>query len=211
MRADTEEGRLGGFARIDSLRSPKSALWLQTLPTEPGLTLTDCKWQWSAWLRLGMVLHPIGTGCGACKQPDAYIDSSWHPLHCVPLSGPAITDGHNDVLHALGHFCRLSHLNVRLEPASLDHDTHKRPDIQVSLPDKILLGDVTITHPATKSWRKKVARHGAAAVGDLRERQKNRLYSAIAADQDMDFLPLVFYTYGDFHSSAIKFIKRSTH
>jgi hypothetical protein len=197
-------------ARLQALVQPDASLWLRTLPTDPKLTLTDKKWQWAAWLRLGIPVQADIQCCPGCGNTHAYIQSTWHSLTCIQLSGRAITDRHNEVLSRLGEFSKLIFLNPHLEPAGLDKDTKQRPDLQLALPDKTVLSDVTISHPATKTWRKVVSKKGIAAVGDQREASKVKTYQPIAQAQDMCFIAFVLYTYGGFHTSALKFIKELT-
>jgi hypothetical protein len=99
-------------------------------------------------------------------------------------------------------------VSARTEPAALCHDSNKRPDIQIDLPARTLLSDVTISHPSTKSWRDVAAKRGVEAVGDEREIEKNSNYSVMAQAIDMEFIPFVLYTYGGFHSSALKVLRK---
>jgi len=198
------------IARLQSLREAGAALWLQTMPTEAGLTLSDSKWRWAARLRLGIPVVATRSACDRCKRMDAYTADSWHALSCTALSGRAMTDRHNNILVKLAQFATLAQLNTRTEPATLDRDTKKRPDIQVSLPDKTLLGDVTIAHPAARSWKQRACKHGTQIVGDVREAVKNDLYTEMATANDMEFTAVVLYTHGGFHQSALRFIQRIT-
>ena len=198
----------GTIARLNSLRATCSSLWLRTLPSDPSLTLTDKKWQWAARLRLGMPVPSIDPACPGCKQTDAYTKNQWHSLTCTQRSNRAITDRHNVIVNILARFCSMMHMAARTEPSSLDHDSNKRPDIQVSLPDITLLGDVTIMHPAAKTYAKIAATVGPEAVGDRRESEKKKKYDAMAEAVDMEFLPIVLYTYGGFHRSALRFITK---
>ena len=196
-------------ARMRALRERESSLWLRTVPTEPGLTLSDTKWAWAAWLRLGMPVPVNAADCAGCKTGDAHTTDSWHALSCVPLSGRTMTDRHNQVLAVIARYCRMMIVNVRQEPAGLSQDSKnkkKRPDIQVDLPDRSVLGDVTIIHPVVKSWKRKVARRGVEAVGDKAAARKDNGYAEMARAVDMEFHPIVFYTYGGFHRSALKFV-----
>jgi hypothetical protein len=209
----TEAGRAGAggveeVARLYALTAAESSLWLRTLPTEDGLRLTDTKWQWAARLRLGMCVPTVDTECRGCDKNDAHTGDSWHSLTCLQLSGRPITDRHNKVLNVLARFCSLMQVLARTEPAALCHDSNKRPDIQIDLPARTLLSDVTISHPSTKSWRTVAAKRGVEAVGDEREVEKNTNYSVMAQAIDMEFIPFVLYTYGGFHSSALKVIQR---
>ena len=203
-------GKYATASRLLSLRAAESALWLQTLPTESALTFTDAKWQWAAWLRLGIPVPTIDTDCPGCKTEDAYSDNSWHSVACVPLSGRAMTDRHNLILDTFCRFCRLMQVNVRSEPARLCHDDNRRPDLQVSLPDCTLLGDVTIIHPSSKTSRKVVVNSDVETVGDRSGARKNTKYAGMAAEIDMKFQPIVLYTYGGFHHSAVSFVNKLT-
>ena len=211
----TEAAREGAtgvevVARMYALRAAESWLWLQTLPVERSLALSDIKWQWAARLRLGMPNATVDADCLGCKKADAYLGNSWHSLTCVPLSGTTMTERHNKVVYLLAQFCRLMLVSARTEPAELCHDSNKRPDIQVDLPDQTLLSDVTITHPSTKAWRKTTAHHKRTVdpVGDRREADKNESYVDMARNNDMEFIPFVLYTYGGFHSSALAVVSK---
>jgi hypothetical protein len=125
----------------------------------------------------------------------------------MQLSGVRITDRHNRILAIIARFCQLILLPVRTEPGGIDHTSNKRPDLQISLPDRTLLGDVTITHPSSKSNRGVASAKGVAAVGDLSATSKNGKYGELAASAEMEFLPIVLYTYGGLHRSTNKFIK----
>jgi hypothetical protein len=74
------------------------------------------------------------------------------------------------------------------------------------LPDKSILGDVTVIHPTSKSYRKLVLKRGAEAVGDRSAAGKEQKYDEMAAAIDMVSYPIVLYTYGGFHKSALSFI-----
>jgi len=120
-----------------------------------------------------------------------------------------ITQRHNLVLGRIAHFARTLCIAPRVEPAGLHSDDRRRPDIQIDLPDVTLLGDVTISHPLAKSWQRVAASaRGVEAVGDAREAEKNDLYADMAQQCEMEFGALVLYTYGGFHSSALKFISQ---
>ena len=199
-------GSVEAVARLSALRQPGSSLWLQTIPTEAALTLSDERWVWAARLRLGMPVPSVDDRCTGCDQHDAYVNNTWHSIACVPRSGRTITDRHNQVLSVIARFCRLMLHHVRTEPAELCPDSDKRPDIQIDLPDKTILADVTITHPTAKTWRKVVAARGVESVGDARERDKDDRYSEMAAALDMEFCSIVLYTYGGFHKSAMRLV-----
>ena len=134
-----------------------------------------------------MPVPSVDAKCGGCNRTDAYTENSWHAVSCLPLSGRQITDRHNQVLAVITRFCRLMLYNVRTEPTDLCNDSERRPDIQIDLPNKTILGDVTITHSAARTWRKVVVTPSIQAVGDARQKEKDDQYGAMAAALDMQF------------------------
>ena len=147
-------------------------------------------------LRLGMYVRPVSDRCDACKRQLPSKDYSYHAMHCIPLSGASITDRHNAVLHTIAHFARLMLLSPRVEPAQLCHDSAKRPDIQLDLPVRTLLGDITIIHPLAPSNYRKPNSRVVERIGDEAEALKNGKYKALVESQDIRFSPLVFYSLG---------------
>jgi hypothetical protein len=204
--AGKSPGGVQEVARMKALKERDSALWLTLLPTEPSLVLSDSQWSWSARLRLGMPAPVASAECHGCHQADAFTNNSWHPLSCVALSATAWTRRHNQVLAVIDRFCRTMLVHTEMEPAGLDADSENRPDIQIDLPEKTVLGDVTVLHPTASSWRKLVAKRDVAAAGDKKAAAKNKKYAEMAKRKDMEFYPIVFYTYGGFHSSTLRFI-----
>ena len=95
------------------------------------------------------------------------------------------------------------HPSALTEPVDLDADSDKRPDIEIHLPKKTLLVDVTFIHPSAQSYRKQIATRGVEAVGDQRDAVKHAKYYGIAARHDMKFAGFVMYTLGGWHKSAI--------
>ncbi len=68
------------------------------------------------------------------------------------------------------------------------------------------MGDVTVSHPSTKTWRNEVAKSGVHVVDDAREAAKNSMYQAMAAQHDKEFHAIVLYTYGGLHHSSSTFL-----
>jgi len=203
-------GGVAELARLRALEAQESSRWLQVLPTDPYLRLSDVQWQWAAQLRLGMqqpAYEPAG-GNRRCKSTLAADEDGWHALTCIHCSGPAIIDRHNSVVSRLAHFARVLTLRPRTEPHHLAADDERRPDIQLDLPDVTLLGDVTISHPAAKCWQRVTASRGVEAVGDSREAEKDGLYADMAKQIGMEFSAFVLYSYGGTHKSAVSFIRR---
>jgi hypothetical protein len=208
-QARRDKTAMAEVARLQSLQAKESSLWLRTLPTMDALQLSDVDWQWCARLRLGMPM-PFGASPPlGCQHTDAQHES-WHPLSCSHAYGALITKRHTAVLQVIAHHCRLILLNPRIEPSDLCADRSKRPDIQVDLPGLSLLGDVTIIHPTCRSWRKITAKRGVTAAGDKKAAKKTSHYTSLVDQHrsDVAFEPIVLYTYGGFHASALRFINK---
>ena len=161
-------------------------------------------------LRLGMYVRSVSDRCDVCRRQLPSQDFSLHAMHCIPLSGASITDRHNAVLHTIAHYARLMLLSPRVEPAQLCHDSAKRPDIQLDLPVRTLLADVSVIHPLAPSNYKKANSRVVERIGDAAAAVKNAKYKELVESQDIRFSPLIFYTYGGFHRSALSFIKLMT-
>jgi hypothetical protein len=208
-QARRDKKAVAEVARLQSLQAKESSMWLRTLPTMDALQLSDVDWQWCARLRLGMPM-PFGASPPlGCQHMDAQHES-WHPLSCSHAYGALITKRHTSVLQVIAHHCRLILLNPRIEPSDLCADRSKRPDIQVDLPGLSLLGDVTIIHPTCRSWRKITAKRGVTAAGDKKAAKKTSHYASLVDQHrsDVAFEPVVLYTYGGFHASALRFINK---
>ena len=193
-------------ARLAALREADSSLWLRTVPSHPGLTLTDSKWLWAARLRLGMPVDVVSNDCDACSRANMYTADSWHSLTCLSRSGPLITRRHNSVLEVVAKYCKMIDVAVLLNPPGDSQEDDRKADIEVYLPDRTIVGDVTVSHPTAKSWRKKISKHGIHVLGDEREAGKVGQYRAMAEQCDKEFQAIVMHTYGGLHQSAVTFL-----
>jgi hypothetical protein len=164
--------------------------------------MRDVQWLWAAQLRLGMPAPVVSDDCDACKAVDIYTTDSWHSLCCVSRSGPQITRRHDSLMQVVARYCKLIDVAVRLNPAGESPEDDRKADIEVYLPDRTIVGDVTVSHPAAKSWRTKMAKGGVDVVGDKRETEKVDKYQEMARQHDKEFQAIVMYTYGGMHHKA---------
>jgi hypothetical protein len=203
-KAAVDAGRAGleRLARMDALRQPGSADWLTVMPTEARLRLSDVHWRWAAQLRLGLQLPTLSDTCHGCNKTGLAPGDGWHLLSCSGGTG-RITARHDEVVNILSRLARLIGAVSLTEPVDLDADSDKRPDLEIHLPKKTLLVDVSFVHPSAQSYLKAVAKRGVEAVGDQRDAVKHAKYDAIAARHDMKFAGFVMYTLGGWHKSAI--------
>jgi hypothetical protein len=95
---------------------------------------------------------------------------------------------------------------VLLNPPGDSQEDDRKADIEVYLPDRTIVGDVTVSHPTAKSWRKKISKHGIHVLGDEREAGKVGQYRAMAEQCDKEFQAIVMHTYGGLHQSAVTFL-----
>ena len=192
------------LARMQALRQPGASDWLTVMPTEDRLRLSDVHWRWAAQLRLGLQLPTLSDTCHGCNKIGLAPGDGWHPLSCVAGATGRMKARHDEVVNILSRFARLNGVVSLTEPVDLDADSNKRPDLEIHLPKKTLLVDVTIVHPSAQSYRAAVAKRGVEAVGDQRDAGKHGKYDAMAARHVMDFAGFVLYTLGGWHKSAIR-------
>lgn len=88
---------------------------------------------------------------------------------------------------------------VRIEPRNFNED-RVRPDLEVILPDRVVLLDVAVTDPAAPS-RKSCAPLAAARVMESSKRAK---YARLAASRGASFLAFAVETFGAFGAQAVQ-------
>ena len=195
------------LARLRALRMDGASEWLTVMPTEAGLRLIDPHFQWAARLRLGTPVPAVSDVCGGCRKPDTGGD--WHALSCMSGSAQPLKARHDAVVNTLHRFANLMGVVSLREPTDLCTETGKRPDLELHLPTGTLLTDVTISHPTAPSYCRRVAAHGAeAAVGDVRDAEKKDKYDDIADSNAMQFISFVLFSYGGWHSSAKRVLRK---
>ena len=127
--------------------------------------------------------------------------------------GPERHEKHKQFNNTFIQFVQAAGLNVKNEPNNCFplSSTALRPDAQIfgvfDDPKKVLLTDVSATHPCTQSNFNATFPssevHRAAA--STREQEKNTKYVAESTRHDAVFLPIVFETYGSLGKRAISF------
>jgi hypothetical protein len=109
-------------------------------------------------------------------------------------------------MQVVAKYCKMIDVAVKLNPRGECQEDDRKADIEVYLPDKTIVGDVTVSHPAAKSWRTKVVNHGVEVVGNEREAEKVEKYQEMAQQHDKEFQAIAMYTYGGMHHSAKVFL-----
>jgi hypothetical protein len=91
---------------------------------------------------------------------------------------------------------------VHVEPRIYGKD-RDRPDLDVMLPNKSIMIDVTVVHPAAPS---RTSSEPLAAVSAAEKKKKAR-YSDFAAKHGAKFMPFALETFGCFGVSAVQVLK----
>jgi hypothetical protein len=166
-------------ARLLSVTAPHSSRWLQVVPTEPDLRLTDLQYHWAARLRLGLSVPATADGtdsdsCDSCRRLGVFKADSWHHLSCVHHRGAEVTDRHHAVVDCVARHARMAGARCRVEPTRLSERDRTRPDLKVlgPQPNRDLLIDVSITHPLAPSHLDVAVRGSLAGRASLRGRSR---------------------------------------
>ena len=168
-------------ARLRSCACREASIWLDTLPTASFLQLSDADFRIGLRLGLGLSQYPANAPqttcfCGAVLRA-SNID---HAMRCTSLRG-STTLRHNlvsatwrRVAHRAGIATSSEPLLRRLGDVG-KQDGDSRADIMVVLPKEIVVGDISVTHPAATTYAAAASKEdGAAAAG--REHAKHRRY-----------------------------------
>jgi hypothetical protein len=210
------------LAHYNCITAPGANKWLTALPASPSTTLSNEDFAVSLLMHLN--IHPdcrkdvIGSifstdFCPACGSNEALLENPWHFVGCSELKR-AFKDRHDQLVEVMrAHLDRLNAV-VSKEPVGV-YDTNRhtaaerglRPDIKVTLDDKTVLLDLSVTHPLAKSYV-----HGASQrkLAAAHEREKVKVKKYVPATEKLhnhSFLPIVFESYGGVAKDAQNFIK----
>jgi hypothetical protein len=186
---------VGQVQRVLSVSSRSAGAWLTCYPSSPELQLTDEDYCCASRLRLGLPCQeqlPEYCACNA-KLEDDYA----HFLSCSKLKGTAMTTRHDWLVNLLAKFFRNAGAVVHVEPRIFG-TVRKRPDLDILLPNRQLLVDVTVVHPAAPSRKSKIRLSAVAAA----ETKKHRDYSSLARLHGASLSAFAVETYGGFGKQA---------
>jgi hypothetical protein len=127
------------------------------------------------------------------------------PTHfhfCQHQKRTAITARHDLVVRTLAKLFRQVGAVVHIEPRIYGSE-RLRPDMDITFPDRTLMLDVAITHPASPSRTSSTPLAAAAYT----EKAKSTKYAKLAATQAATFLPFVVESYGAFGKRAKEVLK----
>jgi hypothetical protein len=96
------------------------------------------------------------------------------------------------------------------EPAGLDLEDGRRPDLQIVFPGEHILTDVVITHPLAPSYIERAA-GPATAIARRWQGKKRTKYKKTAAHQEARLLPFAVETCGGLAPDAVTLLKALSH
>ena len=120
---------------------------------------------------------------------------------------PNYSRRHNLVRDTIYELLIQSGYHAKLEPKEIEHVLGKRPDIIVyglGVDGRDLALDVSITHPHAYVHDVGSAQPGVA--NKRREQEKIKKHEHLCAENNMDFVPLIFETFGNPSEKSKKFL-----
>ena len=174
--------------------------WLTCFPVCEALRFTDEEFGYAVRHRLGLSYSdglPPQCACGEDLEADP---SHFHA--CPPLRGSVVRIRHDQVVKILAQLFRQVGAVVHVEPR-IYGSARIRPDLDITLPDRSLMVDVCIGHPAAQSRTSVVPR----ATLEAAEKIKFDRYADLAKRYGAEFIPFALETYGTFSSNASRLLK----
>lgn len=183
--------------RLISSSASNASAWLTVIPYSPELSLSDDDYILAIRHRLGL---PSADGLPMkCAHPcNATLTSDASHFHsCQQQKRTSITARHDLIVRTLAKLFRQVGAVVHIEPRIYGSE-RLRPDMDITFPDRTLMLDVAVTHPASPSRTSSTPLAAAAYT----EKAKYTKYTALAARQAATFLPFVLESYGAFGKRA---------
>ena len=118
------------------------------VPQAPVVTLSDSDYRYAARHSLG--LHPQHDLPPKCVCGESLRDDPAHFHSCPRLMPRAITARHDALVQVVASMFKRAGGMVTIE-VKCEGETRIRPDIEIILPDRSLLVDVAVVHPAAPS------------------------------------------------------------
>ena len=215
LLASCDPDSIGGqcdLARLRSCACGPASMWLDSLPTAPSLQLSDADFICAMRHRLGISQMPANAPSVQCfckehVQP-GNVD---HALTCNSLSG-AITLRHHILTgiwrRTAGRAGVATSSEPELRPLRGRHDhsgnAGDRGDILLALQTALTVGDVSIIHPAARTYARAAAQTAGSAAA-VRDHQKRTKYDRGDAG-GYAFVPLSIETYGRLGEPAMKLL-----
>jgi hypothetical protein len=191
-------------ARLNAVNAPGSSTWINTIPTENHLTLSNFQYSTAVRNRLGLKpLNIMPDSCADCgRAMDVHSD---HYLACPNRMKNELNTRHNQVAHFIHRTVITAGGCAIIEPTHLDRESRKRPDLEIVLDGNRIFADVSIVHPTAPSHCEQAARRPLASAESM-EKTKINKYSNMASNHDCTFIPIVLESYGGMPMKCFEFI-----
>ena len=186
--------------RMTSCSARNAGAWIMAVPQAPVVTLSDSDYCYAARHRLG--LHPQHDLPPKCVCGESLRDDPAHFHSCPRLMPRAITARHDALVQVVASMFKRAGGMVTIE-VKCEGETRIRPDIEIILPDRSLLVDVAVVHPAAPSRRSQAV---LAAARDI-ENAKSAKYRAAASERGASFLAFIAESYGALGNQAGEVLK----
>jgi hypothetical protein len=193
-------------ARLLSLSAKHASAWLLAIPSAAlGLKFTNDQFRCLLRLTLGLQIYPVQRQCPSCRSAPLDIHGN-HSLMCA--SGGDRISRHNVLRDCLFSLCQSAGLSPRKEEQHPD-DLSRPGDVFLpiwSLGRPAAL-DISVTHPLQAATVIQAAGTGGFAATQ-RVIAKTTRYSEACATFGIDFIPIVFETFGALGDVSLECLKK---
>jgi hypothetical protein len=195
------------LARTVSIQDKRAKLWLSLVPNRPETTIADQYYCVTLRALLGLPVYDDLVGSCACSVP--FASDPYHLLVCTRQTGGGATTRHDYVLDVLLRLANDAGATTRRCPlmGHAPDGAKLYADLLVVSPTGAVYVDVSVVAPMASAYRV-AASHSALAAARLREREKERKYSAVVAQERLRWVPFVFETTGACGPQASSFLDR---
>jgi hypothetical protein len=198
------------LAHALAVSAPRAWAWKNVTPMTQDTDLSDEHYRIAT--RISLRLPPTdGMGalpddCPLCDKKNAIRDDQLHFLTCTMVRPAELNARHDEVVNVLYRCALMMGIQAVREPAGLDSDDGRCPDLQLVLPGRHIISDVVVTHPLGPSRVKD--RVSLTTLGAARQYQniKRGKYRRTAAQNLAELLPFCVETYGGMAPDAIKLL-----
>ena len=173
--------------------------WLQVIPADKSLTMSDFTMKQSVRYRLGLSPYDMATPpvC-LCGKKDVYHLDPYHSLSCSVLRYHGTNMRHTLLVRNIAEWIRKAGAIVRTEVTGMSSDDKKRPDIVFWHDKKQYVVDATVTDPFNYSNTRRIGtapisanRNVTSRPFDSRAAQYDIIYSTMEKRKNKHYQELV--------------------
>jgi hypothetical protein len=198
------------LAHAMAVSAPRAWAWKNVTPTTPETDLSDEHYRIAD--RLSLRLPPINAmqalpdDCPLCNRKNVIRLDAYHFLSCKMTKRSEVTGRHDEVVNVLYRTALMMGIQAVREPTGLDSSDGRCPDLQLVLPGRHIISDVSVTHPLGPSNVKNRQSWTTTGAARAAQRGKHDKYKNTAAQRKAELLPFCLETYGGMAPDAIKLL-----